>query len=67
MIRIGLFLATTLLGVGLGLALTKTPPVTLVLDGRAYEVTPGERAQLSEILRIRENRLAAAETSLLTP
>lgn len=67
MIRIGLFLATTLLGVGLGLALTKTPPVTLVLDGRAYEVTPGDRAQLSEILRIRENRLAAAETSLLTP
>lgn len=67
LIRIGLFLGTTLLGVVLGLALTTTPPVTLVLDGRSYEVTPGDRARLAEIVRIRAARLAATEVAVVTP
>lgn len=67
LIRIGLFLGTTLLGVALGLALTTTPPVTLVLDGRIYEVTPGDRARLTEIVQIRAARLATTEVAVTTP
>lgn len=65
--RIGLLLGTTVIGVALGLLLTRSPPVLLVLDGYHYEITPENPALLVEILELRQNRLAQATTYVQTP
>jgi len=65
--RIGLFVGTTVLGVALGLALTTTPPVRLILDGRSYQLTPGSAPQLEELVALRAARLDATQISVITP
>ena len=65
--RIGLLLGTTLIGVVLGLWLTRAAPVVLVLDGFVYEVTPGDQAELGRVLQIRAVRLGQAKTYVQTP
>ena len=67
LLRIGLLLGTTVLGVVLGLAVTKAPAVTLVLDGSVYAVTPGDRAELVRVLETRARRRALEPIYLETP